>query len=292
MYKQCGTLTPAGLSKCNARLKKAFAMVISFPGTEYTAAELASFTKTKANLATDKAIKSIYIPLSDYKDGTGDPEIIKSSLGVSGVFDDPVPVGVAYMNSSWDDYKTMFGNNNSRVDIEFLTKDGFRLMTPTSNGSYKGLRATIYTPLRMPGDAPMEAHPIHIFFEDVEEFRNMEALPMTGYGKTDIEDATPCGLNLTAIATYDKGSGDIDVKAVLRASDVGFAGLTAFNILGSNVATPAITMTDSGAGGYNLAITKNTSDKLVAGDYVDVQGVKVVSTFDTYITQPFRILVV
>ena len=285
----CGGLTSSGIGECNSRLKKAVALLISIKGTAYTAAQLATLTQTKTNIALAAGIKTLYVPLSGYTATTEKPKEETGSLGTTAIYDDAIPKGTAFMDRSFDDYKTLWGANNSIVDIEFITKDGSRLMTPTANGTYKGFRAEIYSEVGIPdADKPLEAHPIHIFFKDVEEFRAMEALPMA-FGKNDVEDVVPVGLNLRAVGAYGAVAKKIEVKATKRGSAVGKAGLTTWVVLDSNVTTPTVTATDNGAGSYTLEITKATSDALVAGDFVTVQAHLLASTFATYLTNTLTV---
>lgn len=285
----CGTITPAGLSECNARIKKSVAMIISVKGTKYTTAELATLAKTKTNVALAAGIVSIYVPLADYKDTTEAPEITKGALGTKSVYDDVIPSGTAFLDRNFDDYKTLWGANNSIVEIEFITKDGYRLMTPSGNGSYKGFRAEIYSEKGLPKtETPLEAHPVHVFFKDLDEFAAMEALPMA-FSRNDIEDVVPIGLSLKATGVYGTPTKGILTKVTKRGTDVGKAGLTTWVATNSNVTTPAIVATDSGLGVYSLVITKNTSDALAAGDYVDIQAHLLASTFATYITGVIRV---
>ena len=286
--KVCGTLTPAGLSDCNARLKAAIAMIISVKGTSYTEAELATLTKTKSNVSLAAGIVSVYLPLSGFTLTTDAPEIVKSPAGTKGVYDDQIPSGTAFLDRSFEDYQTLWNANNSVVEVEFITKDGKRVMTEVGNGTFKGFRAEIYAEVGIPkADAPLEAHPIHIFFKDVNEFLNMTAKPMA-FSHTAIADVVPIGLSLSATAAYTGGS--IATKATKRGTNVGKAGLMTWVILDSNVSTPAVTVTDSGLGVYSLAVTKSSvPEALVAGDYVTVQGYLLASTFATYITEPLTI---
>jgi hypothetical protein len=288
-YAQCGAFTGSGMSSCNNRLKKPVGVLISQAGTSYTTAELASLTKTKANLMTHDSIVSLYIPISEYKDNTDAPEIIKSpSLGTKGKFDDQLPSVTVYMDRSFDDYKSLFGSDNSLVDVEFITKDGFRLMTPSSaNGSYQGFRALMDVTAGLPNmDAPMEAYPINLHFRDFEQFRNMVAYPMSGYTAIDLSDSTPIGLNLTASGMYNTTTGKIDVQAKFRGSNTGKAGLTVFNVLSSTTAANVITVVDNGSGSYTLTILKDTTDELELGDSMWIQGQLVATEFATYITNP------
>ncbi len=286
----CGTLTAAGLSDCNSRLKAAVAMIISVKGTQYTAAELATITKTKSNVALAAGIVSVYIPLSGYTPTTDAPEIVKSTLGTKAVYDDAVPSGTAFLDRSFEDYKPLWGANNSIVEVEFITKDGKRVMSEKSNGIYKGFRAEIYTEIGIPpSDKPLEAHPIHIFFKDVDEFANMVALPMS-FSHNAIADVVPIGLNLKTTGAYGTPATGILTKATKRGTDIGKAGLTTWVIIASNVDTPAVTATDSGLGVYSLVATKSgTPEALVAGDYITVQAHLLAATFATYITNTITI---
>lgn len=285
----CGSITPAGLSECNARLKKAVAMLISVKGTKYTAAELATLAKTKTYVALAAGINAIYVPLSDYKDTTDAPEITKGAMGTKSVYDDAIPSGTAFVDRAFEDYKALWNANNSVVEVEFITKDGYRLMTPVGNGTFKGFRAEIYSEIGIPKtDTPAEAHPVHVFFKDLTEFANMEAIPML-FSKNDIEDVLPIGLNMRATSAYGVSAKTITVKASKRGSETGKAGLTTWVAIGSNVTTPGIVATDSGLGAYSLVITKNTSDALAAGEYVDIQAHLLASTYATYITNVVRV---
>ena len=293
-YQQCGSFTGAGMSNCNKRMKKPVGILVSETGTVYTAAELASFTKTKANLMTHDGIKSLFIPISEYKDTTDAPEIIKSpSLGTKGKFDDQLPSFTVYLDRSFDDYKSLFGSDNALVSVELITRDGFRLMTPTAdNGSFTGFSMLMAVNAGLPNmDAPMEAYPIEFFARDFEQFRNMEAIPMTNYGFTDLLNNTPVGLNARCMGEYNTTTGLIDVQVKFRASDTGKAGITTFDILSSSTTGNVVTLTDGGAGSYSVSILKATTAKLEVGDYIWLQGKVVSGEFATYITNPLYVVV-
>lgn len=293
-YQQCGTFIGSGMSSCDQRMKKPVGILVERAGTKYTTAELASLTKTKSNLSLAAGIVSLYIPISEYKDTTDAPEIIKSpSLGTKGKFDDQLPSFTVYLDRTFDDYKSLFGSDNSLVDVTLITRDGYRIMTPSAqNGTYQGMRAKMNITAGLPNmDAPMEAFPIDFYFRDFEQFRNMEALPMSGYGSIDLQDVTPIGLNIRALGEYNTTTGKILVQAKFRASDTGKAGLTIFNVLSSSSSANVINDVDSGGGTYELEILKDTTDKLVLGDSMWIQGQLVVSTFATYITNPLQIVV-
>ena len=294
VYQQCGAFQGSGMSGCDARMNKPVGVLVEQPATKYTTAELASIVKTKSNLSLAAGIVSLYIPISEYKDTTDAPEIIKSpSLGTKGKFDDQLPSFTVFLDRSFDDYKSLFGSDNALVNVTLITRDGFRIMTPSAqNGTYQGLRAKMNVNAGLPNmDAPMEAFPIHFFFRDFEQFRNMEALPMSGYGSIDLQDATPIGLNLRATGEYNTTTGIITVQAKFRASDAGKAGLTVFNVLSSSSLLNVVTLTDNGSGGYSVSILKNTTAKLALGDSIWIQGQTVVSTFATYVTNPLQIVV-
>jgi hypothetical protein len=293
VYQQCGAFQGSGMSGCDARMKKPVGVLVEQPATKYTTAELASIAKTKSNLSLAAGIVSLYIPISEYKDTTDAPEIIKSpSLGTKGKFDDQLPSFTVYMDRSFDDYKSLFGSDNALVNVTLITRDGFRIMTPSVNGTYTGLRAKMNVNAGMPNmDTPMEAFPIEFFFRDFEQFRNMEALPMTGYGAIDLQDATPVGLNLRATGEYNTITGVINLQAKMRGSDAGKAGLTVFKVLSSSSLANVITLVDGGAGNYAVTILKDTTDELVLGDSIWIQGQTVVDTFATYVTTPLQVVV-
>ena len=81
----------------------------------------------------------------------------------------------------------------------------------------------------------------------------------------------------------------IVLKATKRGSAVGYAGLDTWEIIESNVASAVVTAVAGTDGTYTVTALKNTTDELVAGDYVVVQANKTVSTYATYITNALKI---
>lgn len=286
----CGSIVAAGIGNCKQHLKRFKAMIIETRGTVFTAAELATTAALKTDLSADAGITAMYIPLSGYTQNTDAPNVITGGTGTKSVYDDSIPSGIAFADVGFADYKTLWPMNNTLVDIMFITKDGNWVVTPTSDGKFKGLRCEIYSQQDFPGfDNPNEAHPIHVFFRDVEEFTNMVVMPMN-YSSSELEDLVPVGLDI--IQTADYASGDAVVKATLRGSSTGKAGLTDWDITDSNVSDPGVTDSDDGAGVYTLTLKKDsggTPADLAAGEYIEVQGKLVAATYVTYITPPIKI---
>jgi hypothetical protein len=285
----CGAFLSSGLGDCNSRFQPIIGTIISAKNTTYTAAELATIAKTKTNISLAAGIVSIYIPISGFKDNTAAPSPETSATGVKSIFTSNVPDVEIYLDRTFDDLRTFWNLNSTIVDVEFITQDRMRLMTPVSNGSWKGFRGQIYTPYGFPKfDNNQEAHPIFIYFKDVSEFMVMEALPMN-YSGSEIEALVPVGINLRANAAYNGTSGEIVLKATKRGSAVGYAGLDVWVIVDSNVAGGVVTAVAGTDGSYTVKALKNTTDELVDDDYVTVQANKTVSTYATFITNPLRI---
>ena len=291
MANNCGSLLATGLSSCNSRIQNIAGIVISNKGTTYTSAELATTAKLKTYLSASSGIVSMFLPMSSFSITTDEPSIQTSNLGTKDIFDNQVPSAIAYLDRSFTDYKHLWGSNNSIVDIELMTKDGYRVMTSSTTGTYKGFRAKIYCAPGLPKtDNAQEAHPIYIFFTDVEEFKRMVVMAMP-FTKTDVEDLVPIGLDVRAEGAYT--SGDIDVLATLRGTDTGKAGLDTWTVISSKAADVSVTTdVDNGAGSYTLTIKKDASGtpaNLAAGDITVIQGSKVVTSYVTYITNGLEI---
>ena len=288
MANNCGSLLAAGLGSCNSRIQNIAGMILLTKGNTMTAAELATIAKTKTYLSAAAGIVGIYVPLSGFTVTTDEPNINTGNIGIKSIFDNQIPSALAYMDRGFNDYRALWASNNTICDIILITKDGYWLWTSSANGVYKGMRGEIYSAPGLPKtDNPNEAHPIYLFFHDVEEFKNMFILPME-FTRTDIEDVTPIGLDLITAGAYSTTK--VNVKASARGGNVGKAGLSTWSVIDSNVASPAVSATDSGAGQYELTVTKASSPvTLAAGDWVDVQGSIAVSTYTTYITNVLRI---
>ena len=291
MANNCGTLLATGLGSCNSRIQNIAGLLVSTKGTTYTSAELATIAKTKTYLAADTGAVSIFIPLSGFSVTTDEPAVVTSSLGTKDIFDNQVPSAMAYMDRSFHDYRHLWDSSNSIVDVELITKDGYRVMTTTTSGTYKGFRAKIYTAPGLPKtDNPQEAHPIWLFFTDVAEFQRMQVLSMP-FTRTDIEDVVPIGLDVRATSAYS--SGDITVLATNRGSDVGKAGLTDWAVISSKASDVSVTVdVDNGSGSYTLTIKKDASGtpaNLAAGDITYIQGSKSATGYFTYLTNILEI---
>lgn len=291
MANNCGSLLATGLSSCNSRIQNIAGLVISQKGTTYTSAELATTAKLKTNLSASAGIIAMYLPLSGFNSTTEAPKIETSNLGTKDIFDNQVPSAEAFLDRSFNDYKHLWESNNSIVDVELFTKDGYRVMTSSTTGVYKGFRAKIYCPPGLPKtDNAQEAHPIYIFFTDVSEFQRMVVLSMP-FTKTDVEDLVPIGLDVRAAGSYT--AGDVSVLATLRGTDTGKAGLDTWTVISSKAADVAVTVdVDEGAGYYTLTIKKDaggTPANLVSGDITVIQGTKVVTSYVTYITNALEI---
>jgi len=285
----CGAFLSSGLGDCNSRFQPIIGLLISAKNTKYSAAELATIAKTKTNVSLAAGVVSIYIPISGFKDNTAAPSPETSATGVKSIFTSQVPDIEVYLDRTFDDLRTFWNLNSTIVEVEMITQDRMRLMTPISNGYWKGFRGQIYTPYGFPKfDNNQEAHPIFIYFKDISEFMVMEALPMN-YSGSEIEALVPVGLNLRATGAYNGTSGVINLKATNRGSSVGYAGLDVYVVIDSNVAGATVTGTAGTDGSYAVSALKNTTEKLVDGEYVTIQMNKTVSTYARYITNPLRI---
>jgi len=285
----CGAFLSSGLGDCNSRFQPIIGVIISAKNTSYTAAELATIAKTKTNVSLAAGIVSLYVPVSGFNNTTDEATTETSNTGVKSVFTSPVPSVRVFLDRSFDDYRTFWGLNSTIVEVEFVTQDRMRLMTPISNGAWKGFRGQVYAPITFPNfENNQEAHPIDINFKDVSEFQNMEALPMN-YSGSEIEALVPVGLNLRANAAYNGTAGTIVLKATKRGSSVGYAGLDTWVVVESNVENAVVTAVAGTDGTYTVTALKNTTDELVTGDYIIVQANKTVSTYATYITNALMI---
>lgn len=284
----CGSIVASGLGNCKAYLKRFKAGVVSTRGTTFTAAELATTTKLKTLLSADAGITALYLPFKNYTRNTDAPDIQTSPLGLKDVYDDRIPSGLAHLDIGFSDYKTLWGMNNTLVDLILITNDGKLAMTPTGSGGFKGFRCKVYSEKDFSNfDNYQESAPLHIFFTDVAEFENMVVMDMN-FPASDIEDLVPVGLDI--VQTSAVTSGDCTVKVTLRGSGTGKAGLTDWDILDSNVDTPSVTAVDDGGGVYTLTSQKGSSPADIAdGDWITVQGKVVAATFVTYITPPIKI---
>jgi len=286
----CGSIVAAGIGNCKQHLKRFKAMIIQTKGTVFTAAELATTAALKTDLSADAGITALYIPLSGYTQNTDAPNVVTGGIGTKSVYDDQIPSGVAFCDVGFADYKTLWGMNNTVVDVMFITKDGNWVLTPTSTGGFKGFRCELYSVQDFPTfENPNEAHPLNVFFKDVEEFTNMVVMPMN-FSSSEIEDLVPVGLDI--VQTADYAAGDAVVKATLRGSSTGKAGLTDWDIIDTNVLDPGVSDSDDGGGVYTLTLQKDaggTPEDLAAGEYITVQGKLVAATYVTYLTPPIKI---
>jgi len=284
----CGSIVASGIGNCKQHLKKFRAAVITERGTTFTAAELATTAELKTLLSADAGITALYLPLNGYTSNTDAPNVITGGLGTKSVYDDQIPSALAHLDLGFSDYKHLWSMNNTQFDVFFITKDGNWVMTPTSDGKFKGFRAEVYSQQDFPNfENPNEAHPLHLFYRELSEFTDMVVMGMN-FKATEIEDLVPVGLEI--VQTTDYTSGDAVVKVTLRGSTTGKAGLTDWDVLDSNVDTPAVTDSDDGGGVYTLTLQKGAvPGDLAAGDFITIQGKLVASTYVTYITNPITI---
>ena len=239
----CGAFLSSGLGDCNGRFQPIVGVIISAKNTTYTFAELATIAKTKTNISLAAGIVSLYFPISGFNNTSDEANVETSNTGVKGVFNKPVPSIRVFLDRSFDDYRSFIRLNNTIVEVELITQDNMRLMTPVSNGSYKGFKGQTFATAAFPNfENNQESHPIDIFFKNVSEFDAMEAIPMS-YSGSDIEALVPVGLNLRATGAYATPAGTIAVKATKRGSSVGYAGLDTWVVIDSNVASAAVTAT-------------------------------------------------
>jgi len=288
----CGSIIVAGLGNCKAHLKKIRGMIIDPRGTVYTAAELATTAKLKTNLSADAGIiagtASIYLPLSGWTPSTDAPNVVTGNIGTKSVFDDSIPSATAFLDIGFADFKALWGMNNTQVDVWFVTKDNNIVMVPTTDGKFSGFRCEVYCPQDFPNfESPVEAHQMMMHFKDVAQFTDMVVMALN-FKATEIEDLVPIGLDI--VQTADYASSEATVKVTLRGSITGKAGLTDWDVVSSNVDTPAVSATDDGSGAYTLELQKSAvPEDLAAGDYIIVQGKVVAATYVTYITPPIKI---
>lgn len=285
----CGAFLSSGLGDCNSRFQPIIGLIISAKNTTYTTAELATIAKTKTNVSLAAGIVSIYVPVVGLNKTTDEPQVETTPTGQKRIYRYSTPSIEIFMDRAFDDFRSMWLLNSTIVEVEFVTQDRFRFMTPISNGNWKGFRGQMFMQPDLPSfENGNEAHKISINFSDVSEWQNMEALPMN-YSGSEIEALVPKGLTLRANGPYNGTSGEIILKSTKRGSAVGYAGLDTWDILDSNVANAVVTAVAGTDGTYTVTALKNTTDELVTGDYITVQGLKVVSTYGVYITTPLTI---
>lgn len=288
MFNSCGTPAFAGLSDCKLPLQEVIGGIVSIKNSaKYTAAELETITKTKGYISTENGIVSIYIPFNKF---TVTTEALKFETATSGKrrnYEKPIPSATGFVDATLWDYVTMYGWDSSEIDLELVTINGLRIMTPTADVKYKGFRGVLNVEIGLPDvSKKLEMYPMYFSFSDIQEFVNMVAFQLP-YTATDIADCVPVGMEITKLT--EMVSGEIDVKVRKRASGTGVTSITVWNVIDSNVTTPAVTATDDGAGSYTLACTKDTSTDLATGDYIYVQCLKKATTTVTYLSNVIRI---
>jgi len=294
----CKVYNYQGLAEnCVSLLQRAKALMLTDPGTTQSKAAFVSLAGNKAIVAaesTDSGMTGVLLNVSrGYTNNTDDIEENTSNLNYTEKTQDPLPRMEVLATISACDYKTLFDADGKPFDIQLILNDNLKMGTNQDDGTVKGFRGRIAVKFGLPpSDNAANSYMIRIYFDDVEEFKDFY-LGRLETTVTQIKDAVPVGIDLSLNTAY--AAGDIILKALKRCTNTlytgGFATTAKWEVIGSNVDTPAITVVSESAGLYTLTAKKGAAPaNLAAGDYIDVQGKDSATGFFTYTSTVFRIL--
>ena len=289
----CNPFLPQGINAACLQDVKEIKNVIPTMTSVSFANTLAAATLStwKTKVQTDL---TVFAPmgLNDYENTTDDPAISTMNSTRKVVTNKPIPSYVMYLASNFCDYKDMlaaFQGGNYRMFL--VDGDGNLIGTRNTTGGVQGFscQMTAVTKGPLKGDI-QNSFKVYVNFQSYEEWENACIVGLNWNPTVELTSYMPVGLNLYPSSAITAGS--IVVTVSKRCGDA-HTGLVAADwevVESSQLVTPKVATCTAGANGsYTLALTKDTSTPLAAGDMVVLRAKVLASTVVTYLSNRITI---
>ena len=220
------TLKFAGNGSSKVFLPDVKGMIVLNRGVTTTVANAKLLTGWEAHIkpATSAAIVGTYINLArGLEPKTTAPEFTTANTGFKEKTKDFAPEFTGYGFMSWEDYRTWFAADSKEYAFVMLLANGDIMCTLDSAGLVIGFTGRMYLTYDLPkagGDGKQKACAFDIMFDDVEEIMNYQII-RTEFGRRELEELVPVGINIEIVTAYNAGA--ITIKATHRVSGIPFA---------------------------------------------------------------------
>jgi hypothetical protein len=227
---------------------------------------------------------------------TDEMEIITAPLGGKIKGSDPIPSAKVLLKLGVTDYQWLHDHDGQEYEFVPFFQGGSFWMSRKGDGTLKGFRCTVNFTAGLPPEDKMASFPMHVFFEDPEEFKNIVVISPDNWNFSDLVNYVPAGLNMRVTTAMTSAVVKVYVEKVGSGDPMTGLLIGDFEIMASN-ATPTTVITvfaDEGLGNYALTIKKDndgTPANPTATDYFIVQchDVDSVPTYVTYLSQALQI---
>jgi hypothetical protein len=268
-------------------------MLVTNKGTTQSKADFAALAANKAIVADSGGSTGIYI---DFMNGltktTDDINIVTSTLNRKQKGSNSLPSMLGFAVMSACDYKTLFDSEDKEFDFQIFLDGSVKLGTNLSDGTVKGMRGRMAFVYDAPPENIQESHPVHIFFDDWEEWKDFYAAKMN-FKKSEVKSSVPRGVGLSLNTAYAAGVVLLNsFKRCFATVYNGFASASEWTVVATNANDVTVTVATVANGICTVTIKKDsgtTPVNLDADDWVDLQGIVVVSSLQTYVSEVFRI---
>lgn len=292
----CKTAYFGGFGDCKALLEKAKGIILQEKGNTWTDATILASGTWQTQIADDASATRTAIPFSlhSLQNTTDDPTINTAPLGGKYKDGDPIPSAMAQLKIGIDDYMWLHDHDGKEYEVFIVFQGDEFWATRTASGALKGFRCSIATVPGLPPEDKFNSYRLHIFFDDVDEFKNIVVVEPDTWRFSDLINYVPVGLKFRVTTAYSGGT--VTVYCEKAGSHEPMTGLDQtgdWEILASN-ATPTVAVTvvsEGGMGYYTLTIKKDsggTPANLAATDYVDIQAHDDDGTNLTYLSSAVR----
>ena len=289
----------SGNGKSKVFLTDVKGLVVMERGTTLTQAEAKTLVGWQGliNPATSAAIKATYIDLArGFEPKTTAPEFTTANTGYKEKTKDFAPEFTGYAFMSYEDYVTWFAADCAEFDfVPILANGDFLCSLQKSTGKVMGFEGRMFLTFDLPkpgGDGKQKAHAFDIMFDDVEQYKN-HVLIKTNFGRRELEESVPIGVNLEVLTGYESTGGTVVIKATHRVSGVPYSGLplvTQWKVVATTTdpagAATAIVATSANIGVYTLTFL-NGAAKLT-GDF-EIQAETIVGSNVAYLSNVLNV---
>jgi len=291
----------AGGGKSKVFLTDVKGLIVMNRGTSLTQAEAKTLVGWKGLIApaTSAAIAATYIDLArGFEPKTTAPEFTTANTGYKEKTKDFAPEFTGYGFMSYEDYVTWFSADCGEFDfVPILANGDFLCSLQKSTGKVVGFEGRMFLTFDLPkpgGDGKQKAHAFDIMFDDVEQYKN-HVLIKTTFGRRELEECVPVGINLEVMTSYENTGGTVVIKATHRVSGDAYSGFplsTQWKVVKTSKdpagAATTIVATSASIGVYTLTFLNGAAK--MTGDF-EIQA-ETISTNVTYLSNVLNIPVV
>jgi len=246
------------------------------------------------SLIAESSRDALALPVDSFVNTTDEAEILTSARGKKSIGKKPVPSGTIYLDASICDYQRMLDLEDQWFDFFPFFEGGSIWATKLSDGTFRGFRCKIGMVAGLPPEDKTQSFPIHIFFNNYDEFTKIHTFVNHEWSYDELLDYVPVGMNLSE--TTAMANGVVVVQLDVRGSGEGKTGVsetTDWVVLKSNgeptVATTVVV--DDGGGQYTLTIKDGDSASMAAGKYYYLQAHQDDATYITYLSEAVKLIV-